>query len=47
MLRRLSLLLLALLVLGRTALAQVPKVGDPYKEGTELDFRCGCPQIGN
>jgi len=43
MLRRLSLLLLALLVLGWTALAQVPKVGDPYKESTELGFQVRVP----
>lgn len=43
MLRRLSLLLLALLVLGWTALAQVPKVGDPYKESTDLGFQVRVP----
>ncbi len=43
MLRRLSVLLLALLVLGSTALAQVPKVGDPYKESTDLGFQVRVP----
>jgi hypothetical protein len=43
MLRRLSLLLVALIAFGWTAHAQVPKVGDPYKESTDLGFQVRVP----